>query len=226
MTVRTTAYRHCYQHIYHIIPQLELFKSLLSPDIPGGSYTGLSFADQIKHLSDGLEKISLELQSQVRQQHGALLSQASHAGKLSVALDAVCGHMERLQSGADRLKNQMQGPFEKVQHQTHVLERLHSASHLLRQSGRFLQLSRKLQATNDAKVQATLLNELEPLANDPILAKIVFIRDERSAVLLARQRMNTVANNDLLTGLKAGSETQVTNSLQVIYSEFRSTHTY
>lgn len=151
----------------------------------------------------------------MRQQHGALLSQASHAGKLSGALDAVCGHMERLQAGADRLKNQLQGPFEQVQHQTHVLERLHAASHLLRQSGRFLQLSRKLSSTSDAKAQSTLLNELEPLANDSTLAKIVFIRDERAAVLTARQRMNTVANNDLLTGLKAGSEIQVTNSLQV-----------
>lgn len=195
---------------------IELFKTLLAPDIPGGSYTALSFADQIKHLSDGLDKISLELQSQVRQQHGALLSQASHAGKLSTALDAVCGHMERLQAGADRLKNQMQAPFEQVRHQTHVLARLHAASHLLRQSGRFLQLARKVAATpHDARAQSTLLHELEPLCNDATLAKIVFIRDERAAVVLARQRMNTVANNELLTGLKLGAEPQVSNSLQV-----------
>lgn len=192
-----------------------MFKTLLSPGIPGGSYSNLSFTDQIKHLSDGLDKISLELQSQVRQQHGALLSQASHAGKLSSALDAVCGHMERLQAGADRLKNHMHGPFEQVQHQTHVLERLHAASHLLRQTGRFLQLTRKLNSTSDAKIQSTLLNELEPLANDTSLAKVTFIREERVAVLQARQRMNTMANNELLTGLKAESETQVTNSLQV-----------
>lgn len=180
-----------------------------------------SIASQIKQLSHGLDRVTAELQSQVRQQHGALLSQASHAGKLSVALDAVCGHMERLQSGADRLRAHIHAPFAVVETQTHVLERLHGASHLLRQSGRFLQLSRQLQVAagkKDALAQACVLHELEPLVADEALAAVDLIRDERAAVLTARQRINAKTNNDLLQGLRAGNEALVSRSLQIIGS--------
>lgn len=177
--------------------------------------SSIPFAEQIKKLSEGLEIISNELQSQVREQHGALLSQASHAGKLSSALECVCHHMERLQAGADRLKNQVNIPYDLVKNQTHVLERLHDASHLLRKAGSFLQLHRKLQSTKDARIQALLLHELDPLTEDPHLNRIEFIRDEKSSVIATKQRINNLASNDLINGLKTENEVQVINSLQV-----------
>lgn len=178
-----------------------------------------AIADQIKELTAGLDRVTAELQSQVRRQHGALLSQASHAGQLSVRLDAVCGHMERLQAGADRLRAHIHQPFATCQQQTGVLARLHDASHLLRQAGRFLQLARQLQAAQaqrDAAAQARLLHELEPLAADPLLAAVELIRDERAAVLLARQRMNAKTGADLVQALRAGNEPLAVRSLQIV----------
>lgn len=163
-----------------------------------------------------MDIISKELQSQVREQHGALLSQASHAGKLTAALDAVSGHMERLKAGSDRLKNQVNGPYAMLENQTRVLERLHDASHLLRQVGRFLQLHRQLQACKEAVNQAKIFFELEPLVEDEMVAQIEFIREERSIVIAARHRLNNIANEDLLNGLKSENQAQVLNSLQVI----------
>lgn len=186
----------------------------MADDVLPAQYASLSFADQIQKLTKDLETISGELQSQVREQHGALLSQASHAGKLGTALDTVCGHMERLQAGANRLKHQVNVPFELVKNQTHVLQRLHDASHLLRKAGRFLQIYRKLQSTKEATIQASLLNELEPLTENASLSRIEFIREEKANVIAARQRMNNLAHRDLLNGLQTANSAQVTNNLQ------------
>jgi conserved oligomeric Golgi complex subunit 5 len=120
--------------------------------------TTLTITDQIKKLSAGLDAISSELQTQVRQQHGALLSQASHAGKLTAALDSVEGSVKQLKIGADRLKSQI--PYNLLENQTKILIRLHETSNLLRQSGRFLAVHKRLEASANLADQATLLYEL------------------------------------------------------------------
>lgn len=179
----------------------------------------MSISDQIKKLSEGVELLATELQSQVRQQHGALLTQASHAGKLTTALDAVNGHMTRLEAGADRLKAQINVPYAQLENQTRVLARLHDASHLLRQAGRFLQLFRRLQTVSkDPAAQATILYELERLLDDEQLGQIEFIRDEKAIVMTLRQRLNNLANRDLSNSLKSCHEAdrpKVVSSLQI-----------
>lgn len=181
--------------------------------------SNVSISEQIKKLTEGVELLANELQSQVRQQHGALLSQASHASKLTTALDAVNSHMAQLEAGAERLKIQINSPYALLENQTRVLARLHDASHLLRQAGRFLQLHRKLQAaTKEPTLQATILFELEPLLDDQQLNQIEFVREEKAIALTSKQRLNNLANRDLLSGLKNAKETdtqKVINSLQV-----------
>lgn len=167
-------------------------------------------------MSEGLDNLSTELQSQVRNQHGHLLSQSVHAGKLGNSLDSVICHMERLQNGAERLKSQVNTPFNLLENQTKVLEHLHEASHLLRQTGRFLQLYRKLKITKLPYDQAIILYEIEPLIDDTDLSKIEFIKDERSSIVSIRLRLISVATLDLTNGLKNGSEEQVTNGLQIL----------
>lgn len=179
----------------------------------------ISFSQQIKKLSEGVELLSNELQTQVRQQHGALLSQASHAGKLTAALEVVNGHMIRLEAGAERLKAQINTPYALLESQTRVLARLHEASHLLRQAGQFLHLFRKLQASAKGPiVQATILYELEPLLEDEQLARVEFVREEINKAKTARQRLNNLANRDLASGLKGGkfeNKDKVINALQI-----------
>lgn len=179
----------------------------------------ISISDQIKKLAEGVEQLSNELQSQVRQQHGTLLSQASHASKLSLAVDALKSHMSQLEAGAERLKAQVNGPYAMLENQTRVLARLHEASHLLRQTGRFLQLFRKLQsASKNLPAQAAILFEMEPLLEDKQLSSVDYIAEERSAAVTAKQKLTNLANRDLANGLKAvseASEKKVINSLQV-----------
>lgn len=93
--------------------------------------------------------------------------------------------------------------------------RLHETSHNLRHIGRFLQLHRKLQSSKSSSIQASLLFELEPLIDNSDLNRIDFIRNEMSQVMTARQRLNNLANSELINGLKNGNETQVMESLQV-----------
>lgn len=120
----------------------------------------MSFPQQIAKLSEGLELLATNLQDQVRKEHGALLSQSSHAGKLANALETVSANVDRLKKGADRLKSHITQPFLQLDQQTKILERLHEASHLLRQCGRFLQLFHQLQKTTDVPEQAVTLYEI------------------------------------------------------------------
>lgn len=180
------------------------------------SSSTLSISEQIKKLSEGVEQLSNELQSRVRQQHGALLSQASQASTLKSALDAVNGHMSHLEAGAERLKTQINTPYALLENQTRVLARLHEASHLLRQVGSFLHLFRKLQAASkDPTAQAGILFEIEPLLDDKQLTQIDFISEERTIATTTRQRINNLANRNLTSGLKDSDQNKVVNSLQI-----------
>lgn len=198
----------------------EFYKKFLTEDrVEERTATAMSFTEQIKKLSDGVETLSTELQTQVRQQHGALLSQASHAGKLTAALEVVNGHMTRLEAGAERLKTQINTPYTMLESQTRVLARLHDASHLLRQAGRFLQLFRRLQRDNkDTAAQASILYEMEPLLEDEQLKQVDFVQDELAKATLIRQRLNNLARRDLTTALKSGThedKPKAVRSLQV-----------
>lgn len=196
----------------------EFLNTEKASDVENVSST-LSISDQIKKLSEGVEQLANELQSQVRQQHGALLSQASHASTLNAALDAVNGHMSHLEAGAEQLKAQINTPYALLENQTRVLARLHEASHLLRQVGSFLNLFRKLQAASkDPTAQASILFEMEPLLDDKRLNQIDFISEERSVAMTMRQRLNNLANRDLTSGLKNANDSdknKVIAALQV-----------
>lgn len=96
-----------------------------------------------------------------------------------------------------------------------MLERLHDVSHILRQTGRFLQLYRKLQCTKDLIAQASIIYELEPIVADKELDKIDFIKDEIAASLSKKQKLISVATIDLSNGLKSCNESKIINGIQV-----------
>lgn len=56
---------------------------------------------------------------------------------------------------------------------------------------------------------------IEALTEEPQLSKIEFIQEEYSFVISSRQRLNNLAQLDLINGLKDRKEIQVSNSLQV-----------
>lgn len=105
--------------------QTEFYQHFLSENVNETKIKNstFSFNEQISRLQIGIDKLHSELHSQVRQQHGALLSQASQAGKLNYALNAVSEQIQSLQKGAEKLKSQVDVPYSLLENQTKVLER-------------------------------------------------------------------------------------------------------
>ncbi|XP_059609922.1 conserved oligomeric Golgi complex subunit 5-like [Phlebotomus argentipes] len=174
-----------------------------------------SYTEQINKLAEGLDALSTELQSQVREQHGALLSQASHAGKLDGTLAVVHGHMESLVGAAGRLKSHVNTPYDVLESRTRVLGRLHETTHILRQAGIFLQLYKRLLATKEFERQATIFHEIDSLIEDDVLNSVQFLKEEITHVQSNRRKLITLADKELNTALKNLNVDTVQRSLQI-----------
>uniref|UniRef100_A0A6B2EG50 Conserved oligomeric Golgi complex subunit 5 n=1 Tax=Phlebotomus kandelakii TaxID=1109342 RepID=A0A6B2EG50_9DIPT len=174
-----------------------------------------SYTEQINKLSEGLEALSTELQSQVREQHGALLSQASHAGKLDGTLGVVHGHMQSLVGAANRLKSHVSAPYGVLESRTKVLGRLHETTHILRQAGIFLQLHKKLLGTKEFEKQAIIFHEIDSLIENEVLNSVKFLKEEITHVQSNRRKLITLADKELNTALKNLNVDTVQRSLQI-----------
>ncbi|CAO1437696.1 unnamed protein product [Diamesa hyperborea] len=199
--------------VWEEIENDEFFANFLeSKDKPE---TNLSFAEQIKKLSDGLDLISAELKQKIRQDYPKLIQNSSQAGKLMVALESLTVHMTQLQNSVDQLKKQVYGPYYQLENQIKILERLHNSTMLLRKVSRFLQLHQKLQNTTDLQKQAIILFELDFLVQDKDLMKIEIISEERTSVISSKQRLLHIANRDLTNGIQNNNEQAITKSLEI-----------
>lgn len=206
-------------------PKASIYTKISLPDFlktPGSGDENaalFSFSDQIKKLGEGLELISNELKSQVRQHHGALLSQASHAGRLDSSLNSVDVQMKLLVRNANQISEQVDGPYAVLEQQTEILTRVHEASYLMRQAGKFLELYGKLKLVKEFPKQALIFQELDRLIeDDPSLAKISFIRDEIVAVQAARKTIINLADKELIRGLRAKNRESVLSAVHILYN--------
>ncbi|XP_041770960.1 conserved oligomeric Golgi complex subunit 5-like [Anopheles merus] len=196
----------------------EFYKNFLADKPSPELQLTVAISDQISKLSDGIEQLSSALQKQVREQYGALISQAKHAGTLNASIESITSHIETLQFGAERLRRQITVPYDLLETQTKVLGRLHEASHVLRQCARFLQVHKELDGTNDLAEQASIVNELEGLMEDVDLTKIDFLRDEIGTVKKAKQRLLKVANRDLFEGILKNKPDQVGVCVRIFHN--------
>lgn len=202
-------------NIYQEIEENDFFKVFLDEKADKSPIANMTISTQIQELSKGLDTISFELKSKVREQHGALLSQATHAGRLDLALNTVSGDVERIQTTAHRLKSQLDSQYSLIENQTRVLGNLHEVSHILRSCGNLLNLTQKLKDTKDVLKQASIHFELEPLIEDSDLNRIEFIQDERAYVINSRQKIKNLAQMQLVNGLKERNELQVINTIKI-----------
>uniref|UniRef100_A0A8D8FTF6 Conserved oligomeric Golgi complex subunit 5 n=1 Tax=Culex pipiens TaxID=7175 RepID=A0A8D8FTF6_CULPI len=177
--------------------------------------TKMTITDQIGKLSEGLEKVSAQLQTQVRDQYGTLLFQANQAGRLNAAVGSVSGHIERLKASADRLKKMVNVPYEQTETQTKILARLHELSHLLRQSGRFLHVYQRLEGAPGLADQASVIYELDCLMDDVDLTGIDFLREEIGAVKAVKARLVQTAHRDLFQSIQGEKEDETKNCLRI-----------
>ncbi|EFA03811.1 Conserved oligomeric Golgi complex subunit 5-like Protein [Tribolium castaneum] len=175
----------------------------------------LSISEQVKKLGEGIELISRELQKQVLEKHDDLLRQGNHATKLENVLNTMNGHVQNLFANAERLRNQVTGPYNALEMHTKVLGRLHLASHILRQVNRIQQLSKRLANTNDPVQKATILHELEQLASDPDLKDIDAVTSELRNIRAQQQKVVKLATGSLNQGIINENVAQTTTALQI-----------
>lgn len=163
-----------------------------------------------------MELITNELKSQVRDQHGSLLSQALHAGRLDNSLNCVDSHMMQLVERTNRLSAQVNQPYAELEHQTKVLRRLHEVSHVMRQAGSFLQLYKKLTQTKEFHKQAMIFKEIDTLTEDHSLNQLKFIKDEIASVQAAKNKLIQMADKELVQGLKTQKEESVLQAIEIL----------
>lgn len=106
-------------------------------------------------------------------------------------------------------------PYNALESHTKVLERLHLASHILRQVTRIQQLSKRLSNTNDPVQKATVLQELEQLGSDPNLKDIDIITAEFRNIRNQQQKVVKLATGTLNQGIINENTTQITTALQI-----------
>ncbi|XP_023164195.2 conserved oligomeric Golgi complex subunit 5 isoform X1 [Drosophila hydei] len=189
--------------------------SLDSDDDYTSAMSHLTIGVQIQELSKRLQNTTEELHQQVRDKHGALLQQATHAGRFDAALNSLAEDVQRVRATGHRLKSQVDNQYQLVENQTQVLGRLHDVSHLLRSAGTLLTLTAKLKNTKDVLRQAELHFELGQLIEDKDLKDIEFIQEERAYVLSSRQKIRNLTQMQLVTGLQERNQTQVVNALKI-----------
>ncbi|KAH8412996.1 hypothetical protein KR009_007361 [Drosophila setifemur] len=175
----------------------------------------LTIGQQIQELSKQLQNTTEELHQQVRDKHGALLQQATHAGRFDAALNTLAEDVQRVRETGQRLKSQVDAQYQQVENQTQVLGRLHDVSHLLRSAGTLLTLTAKLKGTKDVLRQAELHFELGQLIEDKDLKDIDFIQQERAYVISSGQKIRNLTQMQLVTGLQERNQTQVVNALKI-----------
>ncbi|EDV54840.1 conserved oligomeric Golgi complex subunit 5 [Drosophila erecta] len=179
------------------------------------SMSHLTIGQQIQELSKQLQNTKEELHQQVRDKHGALLQQATHAGRFDAALNALAEDVQRVRETGHRLKNQVDTQYQQVENQTQVLGRLHDVSHLLRSAGTLLNLTAKLKGTKDVLRLAEIHFELGQLIEDKELKDIDFIQQERAYVISSAQKIRNLTQMQLVTGLQERNENQVVNALKI-----------
>ncbi|KAF5273590.1 hypothetical protein FQR65_LT04588 [Abscondita terminalis] len=193
----------------------EFLGLFLHPKAKNELLKSLTISEQVKKLGDGIEIITKELQKQVLNKHGDLIRQASHANKLETILNTMNMHMQNLLANAERLKMQIIVPYQALEMHTTVLDRLHLASHILRQVNRIQQLSKRLSNLNDPIQKATILQELDQLTTDPHLNDIDAVTSELRNIRSQQHKVVKLATSSLTQGIANENVSQTTTALQI-----------
>lgn len=127
--------------------------------------------------------------------------------------------MKELVRNVTQISALVDAPFAILEQQTEILTRVHDASYLMRQAGKFLELFGKLKAVKEFPKQALIFHELDSLLEEnPSLGKISFIKDEIVAVQAARKKIINLADKELVQGLRTKSRENVLNAVHILYN--------
>ncbi|XP_018320552.1 conserved oligomeric Golgi complex subunit 5 [Agrilus planipennis] len=203
------------EEITDFVENDDFYKKYIYPEEKSDFPETLTIAEQVKKLGEGIELLNRELQKQVCENYDDLIRQANHANKLEAVLNTMSEHVQNLFGNADRIKAQIEGPYHNLETHTLILEKLHLASHILRQVSRIQQLSKRLSTINDPIQKATILQDLEQLASDPELTNIDAVTNELRNIRTQQQKIVRLANISLTQGIANENMTQSATALQI-----------
>lgn len=132
-----------------------------------------------------------------------------------MALESLNEDLLNLHASINNLKKLVNVPYEKLEKQIKMAERIYNTMLLLRKMHRFFQLHRKLKETSDLSTQARIIFELDPLINDKDMMKIEILIDERASVINSKQKLLHIANRDLMNGIQENNEEVIFRSLEI-----------
>ncbi|RUS18936.1 Golgi transport complex subunit 5-domain-containing protein [Endogone sp. FLAS-F59071] len=203
---------------------------------------GSDVATALAKLSFSVDSLNKQIQDQVASHYEDLLQQVSGIRELENVLAAVKKNIEGLNVSLERLRQKITTPYDQIQASTIQLERLQTASELLRRLIRFLYLARRLEIQLPPSLQevpfsaggtlakvggsdgrnlakaALTLNELDSILAESDLQGIDVVESEIPIIQQSRERILAEADRVLDNGMKTENQADIASALQVFYN--------
>ncbi|XP_059045803.1 conserved oligomeric Golgi complex subunit 5-like [Achroia grisella] len=195
------------------------YSKFLDDSVKPVSGENLSVTDQVNKLALGIEKLGRSLEKQVLAKHNDLLTQASHITDLETTLESVQSQVQSLLRGAEKLKERVNTPYQALENQTLMLERVQITCNLLRQTSKIITLWNKLINIKDNPAkEAIVLFELNELINDYNFEGIVLLDEILKEVDNKRKELLSNATVSLQTSLLSGDKSKLLQCFKVFHN--------
>lgn len=179
----------------------------------------ISVTEQVNRLTQGIEKLSKSLETQVLAKHNDLLTQAINITDLESMLNTVRVQVQALLKGAEKLKERVHVPHYELENQTLMLERVQITCNLLRHAAKILALWTKLNSVKDnPSKEAMILFELKELISDYDFQGINFLDDILTKVDHQRKELLRNSTELLQTSLLDGDKTKLLQCFKVFHN--------
>lgn len=176
----------------------------------------MSASEKIDMLNKGIEKLNLELESQVISKHHDLLTQASHATTLEKAIGVLQIESQGLLTGIEKLRTQVLTPYDMLENQTSVLSRIQKVCHIMRQAAKIIDYCKGLKELDkNPSLQATLIYEVEQTIDDGDFEGLDILVDELETVRTYKARIIENASKNLQLGLSNGDKSVLIHSFNI-----------
>ncbi|XP_045775489.1 conserved oligomeric Golgi complex subunit 5 [Maniola jurtina] len=179
----------------------------------------ISVTEQVNRLTQGIEKLTKSLESQVLAKHNDLLTQASNISDLEAMLESVRSQVQGLLRSADKLKDRVHTPYDVLESQTMMLDRVQTTCNLLRHSAKILTLWNKLISVKDNPTkEAMILFELNELINDYDFKGITLLDDILTQVEHQRKELLKSSTDLLQSSLLNGDKVKLLQCFKVFHN--------
>lgn len=204
-----------YRDVCFEIENDEFYREYLLNDKPNFE-EDLNATEKVNKLTKGIEKLNSELESQVLSKHHDLLTQASHATNLEKVIGSMHIDAQSLLTGIEKLRSQVLIPYNVLESQTIVLERIQKVCHIMRDASKIVQLCKVIPELNgDSSAQANLLYTIEQLLGDNDFSGIDFLVEHLQVVAAKKHELVENASHQLYKGLNSGDKHLLLSSFKV-----------